>query len=488
MERFHWVVRLSPVVVSLVLAWLWIAGGPSPVPDLRLSAPTVARPDRSIGLRAWLLEEDDLGGVSVAAPEVRIELRDGAERVVAETSLSRSHVEGREGRLKMPSDLDGKYMLVATSNIGGHEVSVRRALYVREAIESKLEAGRTVNAFQAYTLEPLRRIEPDRAPPELDPRLEEGACAPGLRCTLSVWVGRWEGRVRARALTGARMAPEPPKPVHADGGFARFEVTVEGPEARVLVEAVGDDDEVLAVRSVRLPIVPGAMVVESTRRGEDVVLSWQSIDGRASVLVDVFEAHRWVDALSLAPDDPVVRGLLPGVWRLQLRRDLFSANTGGVALIAVPDDTPALSMAAEHVLSSGNERGLDPMAMAVVEGELDGNTEAAVRALFAIPAFGVVALGTGVSARVGVDEAAERVQAKRRVRAAALILVVGLLVSLTLFRLEVLAQRRANRVLELLASGDADGSYEAGAGRGLWALVLLVFGVIAMLALSKGWF
>ena len=73
-ERFSWTMRLAPLAVAVILAALWLAGVPSPVPDLRLAAPVVARPGATIGLRAWLIEEDDDGVPVVRAPTVRVEL------------------------------------------------------------------------------------------------------------------------------------------------------------------------------------------------------------------------------------------------------------------------------------------------------------------------------------------------------------------------------------------------------------------------------
>jgi hypothetical protein len=126
--------------------------------------------------------------------------------------------------------------------------------------------------------------------------------------------------------------------------------------------------------------------------------------------------------------------------------------------------------------------------MAILDGSFDGDPAAAARAVLAIPAFDVVTLGRGVSSRIGVDEAAAEAQEARRWRAAFLILIVGLFVSVVLFRVEVVAQQQADRLLESLAAGNEVGVPRRTAGRGLWLLALFVFVVIAALALSKGWF
>ena len=74
--------------------------------------------------------------------------------------------------------------------------------------------------------------------------------------------------------------------------------------------------------------------------------------------------------------------------------------------------------------------------------------------MFAVPSFDVVSTGSGVSARLGVDPALEHAQERRRWAAAAAIFLIGLLVSMALLRVEVLAQARARRLLEDLGNGD----------------------------------
>ena len=471
--------------VSLVLALLWLSGRPPTIPDLRLGAPVVARPGTSIGIRAWQLDEDELGRVQVRAPDTRVSLRDVDGRTIAETVLAPSRVEGTEGALDIPTTLDGKYVLVASSVIDGRRVTVERALYVRDGIDSKLESGRTVNAFQVYSLGRLRRPDRKRGPSVLDPRIEEGACAPDLPCTLTVWVGSWQGAVRTRSLTGARLAQDV---AVVDRGFARFELTVTGPEARVAVEAVDDAGTVLSSREARLPVVPGGMTARIEVTGSEAAVEWHSLLGDAPVLVDVFSDRRWVSARSLSRADRAIRDLGPGVWRLQVRPELFSGNTGAVAFAVVAGDDPRPRAAAELALASSDSRGLDPLAMAILDGSFDGDPDAAVRAVLAMPAFDVVTLGRGVSSRIGVDEAAAEAQDARRWRAAFLILIVGLFVSVVLFRVEVVAQQQADRLLESLATGDDVGVPRRAAGRGLWLLALFVFVVTAALALSKGWF
>jgi hypothetical protein len=58
---------------------------------------------------------------------------------------------------------------------------------------------------------------------------------------------------------------------------------------------------------------------------------------------------------------------------------------------------------------------------------------------------------------------------------------------MVLLRVELLAQARARQLLEDLGEG-APVPRRTAFGRGLWAFVLLVFVLMAVLALSKRWF
>lgn len=484
-ERWGWALRLSPVVVAAILAALWLAGAPVERPDLRFAAPVVARPGSSIGLRAWQMDRDDEGYVVVRSPDIVVELRDFERRSIAKTALSRSRVEGAEGTMIVPTDLRGNYTLVASTRIDEHEVAVERALYVHEGIDSRRKKGRVVNSFQVYELGPLRSSISSGAPSVLDARIEEGACVPDLPCSLLVWVGRWQGRVRLVSQTGVRT--ESPI-VSATDGFARFSLLVRGAEGRVVVEALGPHGVPLVSRQVRIPLVPGGLVARASSHGDSVELDWTALGGRAPVLVDVFSDSRWVRALSLDPGEHDLGAFPPGIWRLQARADLFSDETAGVAFVAVGDSPDArLRAAADAILADAGHQGLDPLAMTIVDGEPVGDPERALAALFAIPAFDVVETGPGVSARVGTQGSRSAEQERRRWIAAGVILLLGLSVSMVLLRVEVLSDVWARRLLEGTGDGAAPRPGPS-SGRGLWAFVLLVFVLMAVLALSKRWF
>lgn len=479
-------IRLSPVIVAAILAALWLAGATKAKPDLRFAAPMVAQPGSSVGLRAWQIDRDDDGYTVLRAPRVEVELRDADGLVVANTELRPSSVQGVEGTLRISPSLHGKLSLLARATLEGREVTAERALYVQEGIESRLPAGRAVNAFQAYELGPLRVARPKDAPTTLDPRIEEGACVPELPCTMSTWVGDWTGRIRVRPLAGVDAAPV----VHrVQDGFVRVPLTIRGSEARVAVEAIDAQGLVLASRAVRLPVVEGGLVARASVVGDRLQLEWKALGGPSPVLIDLFAGRRWVSAGSLTPQNRSVATPPPGIWRAQLRKDLFSNDTSAVTFVAIGDrasDRDALRSAAEVVVAGADRKGLDPLAMAVLDGSFSGDPSMAVRALFAVPSFDVVALGPGVSSTVGADAALQQAQDARRWLAAGAILALGIFVSVVLLRIEILAHTRARRILEGLA--DEPLRQPAPTGRGLWVFVLLVFIAMAVLALSKRWF
>jgi hypothetical protein len=100
----------------------------------------------------------------------------------------------------------------------------------------------------------------------------------------------------------------------------------------------------------------------------------------------------------------------------------------------------------------------------------------------------VVSIGPGLSARIGVQDTLEREQERRRWQAAAVILLIGLMVSMVLLRIELVEQAGARQLLKDLGDQAPPPPESASSGRGLWAFVLLVFVLMAVLALSKRWF
>jgi len=482
-HRFAWLVRTAPLVVAGILAALWLSEAPDPAIGFSLSGPSVVARGTKVALRAWHLTDHGVG-----APPTVVELRDASGALISTTTMTTSRAQGLEGEVTLPDDIEGTAFFVARTNIDGSDVSVRYGVSVEpdDALRT-YQPERETNSFQVYELGPLRLVDPEGAPHELDPRIEGGACVPELPCWLSVWVGAKAVRLRVRSIVGVRFEETVIGPAK---GFLRFPLVVAGNEARIEVQALGPNDRILASREVRLPVVPGGISARASVEGRRVRIEWDELGGSEPVLVDVYRGNQWTYAFSVAPDEPWLSlPLDSGVWRVQVRADLFSRNTAGVVHVVISDSkgSAALEVAAQAVLADAQREGLDPIAMAIVDGEVPSDqTEDAIRALFGPRNFGVVSLA-GVASVLEVDPD----QSQRGVMrwfAAAIILAIGVMVSLALLRLELLAQARARELLESFDDADPLPNPAPSFERWLWAFVFLVFVLVALLALSKGWF
>lgn len=475
--------RIAPSVVAAILAALWLSEAPDPAIGFSLSGPSVVAPGTKAALRAWHLTAHDID-----APPTVVELRNGSDALISTTAMTTSLAQGLEGEVWLPDDIEGTAFLVARTEIDGNDVSVRYGVSVEpdEALRT-YQPGRETSPFQVYELGPRRVVDARAAPRELDPRIEGGACVPELRCWLSVWVGEKAARVRVDSIAGVRLEKTVIGPAK---GFLRFPLVVVGNEARIEVQALGPGDRVVASREVRLPVVPGGISARASVDGRQVRIEWDELGGSGPVLVDVYRDNQWTYAFSVTPDAPWLPARLdPGVWRLQVRADLFSRNTAGITHVVIHDDTTdtALEVAARAVLADAQREGLDPIAMAIIDGEVPlDRTQDAIGALFGPRNFGVVSLATVVS-HLEADSGPSRRGIMRWV-AAAIILAIGVLVSLVLLRLELLAQTRARELLEGFEDADPPPDPVPSLERWLWAFVFLVFALIAALALSKGWF
>ena len=475
--------RIAPLVVAGILAALWLSEAPDPAIGFSLSGPSVVAAGTKVALRAWHLTDH-----GVDAPPTIVELRDGSGTLISTTTMTTSLAEGLEGEVSLPDDIEGIAFFVARTDIEGNEVSVRYGVSVEpvDALRT-YQPGRETSPFQVYELGPLRVVDPKAAPQELDPRIEGGACVPELACWLSVWVGKKATRVRVDEIAGVRFEETLIGPTK---GFLRFPLVVIGNEARIEVQALGPDDRVAASREVRLPVVPGGISARASLDGGRVRIEWDELGDDGPVLVDAYRGNQWTYAFSVTPNDPwLPLPLDPGVWRFQVRADLFSRSTAGVAHVVIPDGdgSAALEVAAQTVLADAQRDGLDPIAMAIIDGEVPPDqAEDAIRALFGPRNFGVVSLA-GMVSLPEVDPGQSRRDLMRWI-AAAIILAIGLLVSLALLRLEFLAQARARELLEGFDDAGPLPSPAPLLERWLWAFVFLVFVLIAALALSKGWF
>ena len=100
-------------------------------------------------------------------------------------------------------------------------------------------------------------------------------------------------------------------------------------------------------------VISGGIVARASAPQGQLAIEWEQLGGPRPVLVDVFEGRRWVRAFSSSAEDSDFPVLGPGVWRLQVRSDLFSDNTAGVSYVVVedPDGPGRLRQAADAVLA-----------------------------------------------------------------------------------------------------------------------------------------
>lgn len=465
----------------MILAALWLTESPDPAVGFSLAGPTAVSPGKYAALRTWHLTEDGVG-----APATTVELRDAYGTHLSTTTLERSRVAGSEGEARVPDDAIGTVSFTARADIEGASAAVTYTVSVdRDDALEDVPPGRETSPFHVYELGPLIVLRPKSAPPELDPRIEGGACVPELPCWLSIWVGNRRSHLRLRPLTGVRVESLD----HRGAGFVRVPLLVVGNEARLEVQALDHFGEVAASREVRLPIVPGGLSLRASAEGGRIRVDWDQVGGQEPILVDVYDGPNWRYAFSVAPEDPYLPVELPeGVWRIQARRDFFSRSTAGVAHVVVSPGSPKerMQMAAKAVLARAHRDGLDPLAMAIVEGRVPvEHASAAVLALFGPSNFGVVSLTSTVSL---LEPGSNGEREVARWIAAALILTIGLLVSLLLLRMDLRARARARELLEGLDESQAVSSLGAPLERWLWLFVGCVFVAIAALALSKGWF
>jgi hypothetical protein len=146
-----------------------------------------------------------------------------------------------------------------------------------------------------------------------------------------------------------------------------FAVTTHGPEAELWLTALRAGQPV-ARRAVRLPVALAAL---SAQADPEVItdaaqLRVRGLAADGGCIVDAFQGGRWRATGSFAicdHDNALPFKLGSGVWRLQLRRDPFSADTAGVADVYVRDASESDDAVAAALAGAAVARGLgdDPL-------------------------------------------------------------------------------------------------------------------------------
>jgi hypothetical protein len=323
-----------------------------------------------------------------------------------------------------------------------------------------------------------------------------GACVPELPCRALVDVGIPAAAVRIEANSTLTPSAASSHASAAISGVIELSFVTHGPEAELWLIAERDGRRV-AHRAVRLPIALAAVSVQA-----DALLYAPNETPRVLVpgaaegcIVDAFYDGGWERTGSLPRCDREsalpFAALPPGIHRLQVRRDVFSAQTAGVAVVVMraPGDTleqnvTALARAAQRVESD------DAVVRASLADPSSHGDRATLAYLAALLEAGIVEMPRAISGYAGSLAQLSDRQARLRNLSLLALLLGGIALALSVGRRGFLAGARAR---DLLVRESLDPQFGR---RARWrSLVLvgasvlslmLVFAVIALYVLARG--
>lgn len=490
---------LVPVAVALILIAAGLADRGPATRDLQLVAPRSAPAGQTIPLRAYFLDLAEAAPRAIEGASVSVALRglEGEDQgVVAEAELSASETLGYVGELTLPPDLTGTKQLFATGRAPGEEDEpfdeARRRITLGSAAEPPPRRGRLQTELQRYELGAKR----GPAPPEhLEARVAGGDCTNHAPCQLLVWVGAPAASVGLRDLRGASDARCESV---STTGWVSCDVTVRGTEASLSVVASRDGSEV-GRRRVQLPMGSPAPALRRRRAlvpvGHRPTLEVAGLDEH--YVVDLFHEGFWLRSTTLTPADGTFALPwdldAPGLWRVQVRRDVFGSNSAAVVSWWVSDEAPeqALRALAAHPLQ---EQWMDPLAAALRAGELDcsnGPMCGPQRIAAFMLAAGELEVITYPRSSSGAEQASagiRSVQWGRRGAASGLIFLAGLLVAFVVYRRAKGAGEQARAILEAGRDAEEDPrpSRHDAVPAASAAFLVLLFAVVAAIVLARG--
>jgi len=489
---------LVPVAVALILIAAGLAErGPAPR-DLQLVAPRSAHAGQTIPIRAYFLDLAEAAPEPIEGASVEVVLRgvEGADPTpLAQAELRPSEHLGYVGELSLPAAVQGTRQLFATGRAPGEDDEpfdeARRRIAIGSTAEPAPRRGRLQTELQRYQLGP----KPGTAPPEhLEARVVGGDCTNHMPCRLIVWVGAPAASVELRDLSGAREA-ECEEGV--TNGFVACSLAVRGNEANVAVVALRDGEEV-GRRRLQLPMGSPAPALRRERAlvpvGHRPSLAVAGLDER--YVVDLFHEGFWTRSTTLTPTGgqlelpwPLDR---PGLWRLQVRRDVFGSNSSAVATWWVSDDPGQSALAALAAHPRQND-WMDPLARVVGELECTGpgpscDPERIAAFMLAAGELEVVTYPRSSSGAEQAYAGIRSVQWGRRSAAAGLIFLAGLLVAFVVHRRARGAGQQARRILEegREVEAEASPSRRDVVPAASAAFLVLIFAVVAAIVLARG--
>jgi hypothetical protein len=355
--RFHLVLRVLALLASAAsLVALWMGERRQAHDDLQLVVESAARPGEVLALRALLLRHVDAPeGPALAQAPVEVRLLDGAERELARTQLLPSAFESMEGALAVPANVRGRLYVEARVAGSDPALSCRRILDVAPSQPAAAPVDRIAGRLQQLVLGRVYRVAGAMPPTPFAPRVVGGSCAPEEPCRLLVWVGEPAASIRARANPAVDVLSAP-QPETETVGLVLLELRLHGAEAEVTLEA-RRSGEVVAERALRLPVALGepglALAKPFLDSAERPMLTLSAPPGRSALIVDGYANQRWTFTRTFdagAPLSALTLSDMPslsGIFRIQARADLFSADTAStrVGYARAPSESEQTALA-----------------------------------------------------------------------------------------------------------------------------------------------
>lgn len=485
--RFELTIRLLvPAAAALTLVAV-LTGERSRVDyELQLIAPDATRAGSSLPLRARLYGDLRAArGARLLGAPVRVELR-GPAGTLGRGDLRPGYGTSMEGVLGIPQDSPPR-LWIRAQVVGPafQGVVVEKPLRVAPDAVAVPGQPRRLRALSSFQAGPTR-ASPGQVPPSaLAVQIAGGACVPERRCRAVVHVGEPAASVRVSGYPA--LTPDGPssRPSAPTAGIVRLNFVTHGPEAelRLVVERGAIE---VARRTVRLPVALGASALEPAdgllQLADEPDLRLADAGG---CIVDAYGSGLWqrtgtlsqcalVERLPFAP-------LGPGLWRLQLRRDPFAADSAAVRMVHVgqPSQSPAAVLAelARAVLA---QEPSDLFAHGVAQ-EPERYAASALEA----SAYLLAALESTIrpqpqpvsSLPQAVARLAER-RSKLRNLALLVLLLSGMSLALLVARRGLRASEQAERIMQ------AAGASHAQSGRARLRATLTVLLAVASLSLA----
>jgi hypothetical protein len=469
-----------PIAIFGVVAAVFFSEGAAIEHELSIIAPQAAAPGEDVPIRALVFDRvEDLDGGSLASAPVEARLVDRGGRVVARTTLRASPAGGADGSLHMPSSARGWIALEAIARRDGEVVAT-----VRTSIEARRDPPR--DPIAARSAGRLQHFEPGEVeilagdpPSPFDVRVAGGTCVPEARCEILIHVGTPPAAVRIAPSNAITL--EPASDRSETNGLVSIPLTVHGPEASVdlIVSRAGVD---VAKRNLRLPVALATPAIETSARvlarASDLQLHLEVLGDRPGAILDVYRDERWARTLSFRPRERarIAPLLAPGLQRLQVHTDPYSAERSAVRMVAIRREGESVEDAVDRALGE----------LAQIEGAIGGAPAGPpdLRIAWAAATVedGIRLLPEAVS---GYTEDAARLEENQRaLRFAALVaIVLGLAAIAILFvRRGVDAALEAQRVMD--ATGDPELASARHRRRTLLSALLLVATVLLAFALA----